>query len=106
MANKGELRRHGRSEKSAPLQLIWKDRQGLDRFINGAIIDISESGVRVEVREPLEKQTYVTLQSVSLGLHGSASVKSCARKGMKYVVGLEFSGGMKWKPKSSTEPRP
>ena len=106
MGNKGELRRHNRSEKAAPLQLIWKDRQGLDRFINGAIIDISESGVRVEVRDPLEKQTYVTLQSVSLGLHGSASVKSCTRKGMKYLVGLEFSGGMKWKPKSSAEPRP
>jgi hypothetical protein len=100
MGDKGELRRHTRSVKSAPLQLIWKDRQGLDRFITGSIIDISESGVRVELREPLEKQTYVTLQAAGLGLHGSASVKSCARKGMKYVVGLEFSGGLKWKPKA------
>jgi hypothetical protein len=33
-------------------------------------------------------------------LHGSASVKSCVRKGMKYLVGLEFSAGLKWKPKS------
>jgi hypothetical protein len=86
--------------------LIWKDRQGLDRFINGSIIDISESGLRVELREALEKQTYVTLKAANLGLHGSASVKSCARKGMKYTVGLEFSGGMKWKPKPQTEPRP
>jgi hypothetical protein len=100
MSDKGELRRHTRSDKAAPLQLIWKDRQGLDRFINGSIIDISESGARVELREPLEKQTYVTLQAVGLGLHGSASVKSCVRKGMKYIVGLEFSGGLKWKPKS------
>jgi hypothetical protein len=106
MSQKGELRRHARSGKSAPVQLIWKDRQGLDRFINGSIIDVSESGVRVELREPLEKQIYVTLQAVSLGLHGSASVRTCARKGMKYVVGLEFSGGLKWKPKSQTEPRP
>jgi hypothetical protein len=101
MGQKGELRRHGRISKSAPLQLIWKDRQGLDRFINGSILDVSESGIRIELREPLEPQTYVTLQAVSLGLHGSASVKSCARKGLKYVVGLEFSGGLKWKPKSS-----
>jgi hypothetical protein len=106
MSNEGDLRRHARSAKAAPLQLIWKDRQGIDRFINGSIIDISESGVRVELREPLEKQTYVTMQAAGLGLHGSASVKSCSRKGMKYVVGLEFSGGLKWKPKGQTEPRP
>ncbi len=106
MSHKGELRRHARADKSAPLQLIWKDRQGLDRFINGSILDVSESGIRVELREPLEKQTYVTLQAASLGLHGSASVRTCTRKGMKYIVGLEFSGGLKWKPKDQTEPRP
>jgi len=60
----------------------------------------------VELPEPLDRQTYVTLQSVGLGLHGSASVRSCVRKGMKYIVGLELSGGLKWKPKSPAEPEP
>jgi PilZ domain len=105
MSDTDKLRRHARSDQSAPLQLIWKDRQGLDRFINGTIIDVSESGIRVELAEALEKQTYVTLQATKLGLHGSASVKSCVRKGMKYLVGLEFSGGLKWKPKTQTEPQ-
>jgi hypothetical protein len=100
MGQKGELRRHGRTAESTPVQLIWKDRQGVDRFMNGRTIDVSESGIRVELPEPIEKQTYVTLQSVRLGVHGSASVKSCVRKGMKYVAGLEFSAGLKWKPKS------
>jgi hypothetical protein len=100
MSDKGELRRHARSAKSAPVQLIWKDRQGIDRFINGRIVDVSESGIRVELNDPMEKQTYVTLQAAGLGLHGSASVRTCARKGMKYLVGLEFSAGLKWKPKS------
>jgi PilZ domain len=106
MSNKGDLRRHARADKSAPVQVIWKDRQGVDRFINGRIINVSESGVRVELAEPLEKQIYVTLQCVSLGLHGSASVRSCTRKGVRYVVGLELSGGLKWKPKIQTEPQP
>jgi PilZ domain len=97
--NKGELRRHQRTAKSAPVQIIWKDRQGEDKFVNGRILDVSEAGIRVEVSDPLEKQTYVTLQSPSLGLHGSASVRTCARKGMKYIIGLEFSAGLKWKPK-------
>jgi hypothetical protein len=98
--SEGELRRHTRSTKSAPVQVVWKDRQGLDNVIRGTIIDVSESGIRIELPEPLEKQTYVTLQSTSLGLHGSASVRSCTRKGVRYVVGLELSGGLKWKPKT------
>jgi hypothetical protein len=100
MSREGELRRHGRSIKSAPVDLIWKDRQGVDKFVKGSIIDVSESGLRVELSVPLEKQTYLTLQSINLGLHGSASVRTCARKGTKYVVGLEFSAGLKWKPKA------
>jgi hypothetical protein len=100
MSREGDLRRHSRSAKSAPVTAVWKDRAGADKFGNGRALDISESGMRIEVSEPIEKQTYVTLQCVSLGLHGTASVRTCTRKGMKYVVGLEFSGGMKWKPKS------
>ena len=68
--------------------------------MNGRVVDVSEAGIRVEVPEPLDKQTYLTLQAASLGLHGSASVRTCARKGTKYVAGLEFSAGLKWKPKS------
>jgi PilZ domain len=100
MANNGELRRHARAPKSAQIQLVWKDRHGVDKFMNGRVVDVSEAGIRVEVPEPLEKQTYLTLQAASLGLHGSASVRTCARKGTKYVAGLEFSAGLKWKPKS------
>lgn len=98
--NQGDLRRHERAAKSAPVQIIWKDRGGEDKFVSGRILDVSESGIRVEVGDPLEKQTYVTLHSPGLSLHGSASVRTCARKGMKYIVGLEFSAGLKWKPKS------
>jgi PilZ domain len=99
MTHEGDLRRHSRSEKSSPVQIIWKDRHGTDKYVQGRIINVSESGIRVEVSEPLEKQTYVTLQSPGLGLHGRASVRTCTRKGTKYAVGLEFSAGLKWKPK-------
>ena len=98
--NQGELRRHVRAAKSSPVQIVWKDRQGTDKFVQGRIVDVSESGIRVEITEPLEKQTYVTLQSPRLGLHGTASVRSCTRKGLKYAVGLEFSAGLQWKPKA------
>ncbi|HTB17253.1 MAG TPA: PilZ domain-containing protein [Bryobacteraceae bacterium] len=100
MSREGDLRRHARAEKSSPVQMVWKDRAGVDRYVNGKSLDISPAGMRVEVSEPIEKQTYVTLHSVALALQGSASVRTCTRKGMKYVVGLEFSGGLQWKPKT------
>jgi PilZ domain len=103
MSRDGELRRHTRAERSSPVQIIWKDRAGVDKYISGRSLDVSPSGMRVEISEAIEKQTYVTLQCVALALHGTASVRTCTRKGTKYVVGLEFSGGLQWKPK---DPKP
>ena len=100
MTREGELRRHVRDEKSSPVQIAWQDRSGADRFVNGRSLDISPAGMRVELSEPLDKRTYVTVQCLALALHGTASVRSCTRKGMKYIVGLEFSSGLQWKPKT------
>jgi len=100
MSREGDLRRHARAEKSSPIQIVWQDRAGADRFVNGRTLDISPSGMRVEVSDPIDKQTYVTLQCAVLGLQGTASVRTCTRKGMKYILGLEFSSGLQWKPKS------
>lgn len=98
MSCEGELRRHRRAEVSSPARIAWQDRGGVDRFVNGRTLNVSPSGMRIEVAAPIDKQTYVTVQCAALGLHGRASVRSCTRKGMKYVLGLEFSAGLKWKP--------
>jgi hypothetical protein len=102
MSHEGELRRHAREEASSPIQLVWKDRNGADRYVNGRSLNVSPSGMRIEIPEPIDKGTYVTMQCAALGLHGTASVRCCTRKGMKYVVGLEFSGGLQWKQKKET----
>jgi len=81
-----------------PVQLSWTDRSGDQKFAYAKILDLSESGMRVEAREQLAKQAYVALRADQIGLQGSASVRSCTKQGTKYVVGLEFSGGLKWKP--------
>jgi hypothetical protein len=98
MTREREVRRHCRFTKSSPAHIGWNDRRGEDKFINGRTMDISESGIRIEVPEPLDKQTYITLQCSALGLHGRASVRCCIRKGMKYLVGLEFTSGLQWRP--------
>jgi hypothetical protein len=100
MSREGELRRHSRAVKSAPTSIVWNDRMGGDKFVNGRTVNVSQSGIRIEVPEPIEKQTYVTVQCLALGLHGRASVRSCARKGGKYLLGLEFSAGLQWRSQS------
>lgn len=99
MTQKGDIRRHSRTPRTDPVQITWKDRSGNAQVSRGRLVDVSEAGMRVEVSEPLEKLTYVTVRADGIGIHGTASVRSCVRKGLKHVVGLEFSGGLRWNPK-------
>jgi PilZ domain len=103
MSQDGKLRRHDRADVSSPAKIVWQDRNGRDCFMNGQALDVSASGIRVEVADPIEMQTYVTVQCSALSLHGRASVRSCTRKGMKYILGLEFSAGLRWKPPQGSQ---
>jgi PilZ domain len=100
MPRKGDIRRHERVTQAAPVQVSWKDRLGNEKFANAEILDVSAAGMRVKVPESLAEHTFVTLRSDRLALHGRASVRSCVRQGAKYLVGLEFIGGLQWKPRS------
>ena len=66
-------------------------------------IDLSESGMRVESTEPLPVGAYVNFRFQKVEFEGSASVRSCSRPKARYVVGLEFSGGLKWKLDNEAE---
>lgn len=98
------IRRHERTERSETVQIMWKDRDGADKFANARTLDISELGMRIEVPEPVQERSYVALRCDKLKLNGRASVRSCQRKGNRYLVGLEFSVGMRWKPPEVATP--
>ena len=80
------------------VRLVWQDRFGHDKFAKARSFDISESGLRIEMPEPLQERSYVTIKAEKLGLHGQASVRHCSKHGTKYIVGLEFAAGLRWKP--------
>src|SRR6266852_5242276 len=101
MAEKGNLRRHHRTQARSVVQLVWKDHLGNEKYTKARTLDISQSGMRVEVPEQIPKRSYVTFRAAELSLHGTGSVRTCHGKGLKYVIGVEFSAGMKWKPKSA-----
>ena len=98
MSPRRNRRRRDRTAQAALVRVAWKDSNGKERFANGRSLDISEFGIRIELPEPIPERSYVILNAESLALQGTATVRNCVGKGFKFHVGLEFGGGMKWRP--------
>jgi PilZ domain-containing protein len=94
-----DLRRHERVPADCFAQINWKDRYGNEAFANAKVLNVSESGLRVQVPGSMEVGSRVTFRVDKLALHGTGSVRTCTREGPKYSVGIQFSGGLKWRPK-------
>jgi hypothetical protein len=73
----------------------WSDGEGNNKCQRFHAIDVSDSGMQIEITEPLRERSYVNVRAEKLGVHGTASVRSCIRKGLKYRVGLEFSASLR-----------
>lgn len=86
-----DLRRHVRMSDSGEVSLSWQDPQGHFRFSQGKCLEISQTGMRVQVPEHVALRSYVSLKADCAGLACSASVRHCMRKAGRFVVGLEFS---------------
>jgi len=94
----GELRRDRRLTYKGKISLIWANDHGEPCARNGECIDVSSTGIKVKVDAQIPTRTVVTVKARELELHGSASVRTCNRVGVRYILGLEFVGGMKWEP--------
>jgi hypothetical protein len=93
-------RQHDRNHAVATVLVLWDDTTGHEKFAHARSFDISETGLSVELPEAVPVRSFVTLRSDRFGIQGRAQVRHCSRKGMKYLVGLEFSAGLRWKPPS------
>ena len=97
-----DLRRHQRELVQNKLSLSWQGDGGVARYAVGRCLDVSESGMRVEVAETVRPRTYVSFRMEKAAFQGTGSVRYCRRVGMKYHLGLEFAGGLRWQ--APTEP--
>jgi hypothetical protein len=99
MGTRHDLRRQERRPCEHSITVIWRDAGGDNKFANARAIDISESGIRLQMPEAPPLHTYVTIRAAKLGLLGNASVRYCFRaSASKYTVGAEFSAGLRWTP--------
>ncbi len=86
-----DVRRHRRIPYVGVVRLTWEDAQGQPRYTQAQCIDVSESGLRVQVNMPVAARTRLMLNAERIKLSGSASVKHVERYGSKYILGLELS---------------
>ena len=70
----------------------WTEEEGnRDRYMIGACVEISATGLRIELPQPIPYLTYVTLRVEGMGLAISARVRHSRVRGAKAVMGLELS---------------
>jgi DnaJ domain/PilZ domain len=86
-----DKRRKQRQLFDCALEISWHDARGASRTLTVRAIDLSNSGIRVESSEPIELNTEIYVRAERYGLTGSTSVRHCGRRGVKYVLGLEFN---------------
>ena len=90
-------RRHPRTPFHEIVRLSWEDSAGHRCTARGKAIDRSNSGLMLETTEAIETRTFVQVQVERYGLVGMARVRHCTRKGLGYIVGLEFAQDVRWK---------
>lgn len=86
-----DIRRHPRVPFPGGIRLSWQDPTGNMSFALGRCIDLSASGMRLELPVAIPVRSYVTMKTDQGGIATNASVRHCARAGGKYIVGIEFS---------------
>lgn len=89
---KGNLRRHDRPSVSAIAEVAWRGAHGLNLRVKGRVLDISKSGIRLEVVEEIALRAIVHVKCTELGISVAGSVRHCRRVGTKFAIGIEFMG--------------
>jgi hypothetical protein len=94
-----DLRRSRRyNVEGAFLRVSWLDvNGGLRMAQHSRVLNVSEDGMAFELPEAAQLGSRVKLQSDKYRLLGEGSVRHCRRIGAKYVVGVEFVDGLRWK---------
>jgi len=94
-----DLRRSRRYEVDGDtLRVSWLGLNGELKVIQQArVLNVSEEGMAFELPEPAQLVSRVKLQSDKHKLFGEGTVRHCRRVGAKYVVGVEFADGLRWR---------
>jgi hypothetical protein len=94
-----DLRNHPRyAVDSGIMQVSWLDLTGTMKMTRTRALNISEGGMAVELPEGAMLQSLVRFQSDRFKIRGQGIVRHCRRDGSRFIAGLEFTEGLRWRP--------
>src|SRR5262245_30753731 len=83
-------RRSPRTICAMPVVVAWTDDTGSDRVTRGHCIEVSETGLRLKLSQPIPFLSFVILRLERAGLAVSGRVRHVRRQGLDAIVGLEL----------------
>ncbi|MBI4874323.1 MAG: PilZ domain-containing protein [Acidobacteria bacterium] len=89
-----EKRRYPRIPLEERVEITWEEERGERCFTRGRCLDASASGLRLEILRRIPVRSYINFLFETSGFGGSGCVRFCTSRGMKYLVGVEFTSGL------------
>ena len=89
--------------KDSLLRTSWIDIAGNQRMSRCRVLNVSEEGIALELPEGPAVNSLISFESEKHRLVGGGRVRYAARLGLKFVVGSEFTNGLKWMPPPEPE---
>jgi len=96
-----ENRRQNRHPLPGRIKLHWSAPDGCTVHTMGECLDISKTGLRLRTERRIEPGLMVQVECAQFHIVGVAYARHCRAPGLRFVVGIEFAGGLTWEePKS------
>src|SRR5712691_6987259 len=89
-----EKRHYFRERSQGAVQLTWTDSMGVLHTSRGECVDISQGGLRVELRDRIELRTVVQVKVLNSPPR-TATVRYCDSQKLKFILGVEFLQAVK-----------
>ena len=94
-----EKRRSQRIELNEPGTIAWQSDDGNTLSERIKLVNLADSGAMIEMTTKLPLRLTVHLKVPAWEIDGSATVRYCRQKGLKYRTGLELFESIHAKPK-------
>ena len=86
--------RHG---AQGPMQILWEDDAGREKMTMAHLLNVSMSGLQMQLPERIPVQTAVSCSAPKMGVSGRGVVRYCNPSKGKFLIGLEFTNGSGWR---------
>lgn len=96
-ARKSNSRRKTRHNAQGSMQILWEDSAGREKMLMAQLLNVSMSGLQMQLPERIPVQTAVSCSAPKLGVSGRGVVRYCNPSKGKFLIGLEFSNGTGWR---------